>query len=272
LGTIFDLADSENILTPFGWILTASLYFTAFINIIATAFFIRYDNDDLLIRSMKKCMNSISDKKYETLIGRIDEFNEKTAKKPAVPKIISDPKKQLEELRVQLRECLNEVTKEELKKNDITVNIILRCSYDTDWTCIGFYNCPPASREKILSSDKSTFHEALISPDGYAWYNDKNEAFRLGKYCSDCDELKGSIYCRRIVLSTKRDSAICVVCVSTSDNLAKVGNIMEEDMVFENLQYIMKDFEKQIQIELALYYISGYKEQPARKEALKHSI
>jgi|GEM_PF-3801186 len=259
LGTFFSLADSSKSVSPFGWVMTIALYFLAFANIIATACFNKYDNDSLILKSIKKCINNVCDKKYDTLIAKIDELIENPIAGYALPRIISEPKKQLEEIRVQLCACLNEVTKDAHKKNDITVNIVLRCDFQSDWTCIGFHNCLPKSREKILKSDKSTFYEALNSPNGYAWYNDKNEAYRLGKYYSDGGKLKGSIYCKRIVLSTKRETAISVVCVSTSESLAKIGNKLEEDMVFENLQYIMKDFEKRIQIELALYYLSCYK-------------
>jgi len=259
LGAFLNLSDSQKAITPFGWVLTVVLYSLAIANIIAAACFNKYDNDVQLLRSIKKCINNVCDKKYDTLIAKIDELSERPAAKLAIPKIITEPKKQLEELRIQLCACLNEVTKVEHKKNDITVNIVLKCEFQPDWTCIGFHNCPPKSREKILNSDKSTFSQALISPNGYAWYNDKNEAYLLGKYYSDSQILKGSIFCKRIVLSTKEETATSVVCISTSESLAKIGNKLEEDMVFENLQYIMKDFEKRIQIELALYYLSCYK-------------
>lgn len=259
LGTFFNLVDYRGSITPFGWVLTVILYFLVSLNIVAAACFSNYDNDVMLLKSVKKCINNVCDKKYDTLIERIDEFNEKPVTKLSIPRIISDPKKQLEELRAQLYACLNDVTRVNHKKNDISVNLVLKCSFQRDWTCIGFHNCPPSIRERILNSDKSTFYEALTSPNGYAWYNDKKEAFLAGRYYSDSKELKGSIFCKRIVLSTKKDSAILVVCISTSESLAKIGNRLEEDMVFENLRYIMKDFEKRIKVELALYYISCYR-------------
>lgn len=244
-------------LTLWGWIVTATLYITSFFLIITDTACKKYSSSHAHLQAINESIYHICNKKYETLLNVINELSDQPP-----PEVIGNPRAQLNELRTRLCSCLKGVVQPD---NCITVDFLYKCEFDSNWQHSGFDAVSTKFRERIITERNSSFREALDCPSGVVWYNNKKDAYNNGKYFPKSSSLKGSIYCKRITLGSEKATASLVICVSSSDYLARVGNKFEENLVLQNLEYIVNQYEKRIQIELEYFYIQQYKHYLKRK-------
>lgn len=212
-------------------------------------------------------ISKVCDNKYNTLISLISDI--RLGKENPIY-IISKPCEQLKNITNEMSSCLRELLVHDgyvINEDEMYVSIFYKFDIKDEWeqTQSPFPEMG-LPVDEVTNNINSTFSHTLLSKNGIVFINNKQEGFVRNQYIPDKDDryddsgnLKGSILCYRIICRKNGTEHIkAVLSISTYDKRIEPSNVLEKRKnVQDNIKnYIIKEFEKRIKIELCLLYLS----------------